>query len=56
MQKNLVFAIIFILVAIIISILLLNYYQINMNINKKDYNNLKLNRAVIFEDSLNNYY
>jgi hypothetical protein len=51
MQKKLVFAIIFILIAIIISILLLNYYQINMNITNKNYNNLKLNRAVIFEDN-----
>lgn len=48
MQKNLVPAIISILIIIIISILLLNYYQIN--IQMKNYDNLKLNRAVIFED------
>ena len=51
MQKNLILIIIFILIAIIISILLLNYYQINMDVKIKDYNNLKLNRAVIFEDN-----
>lgn len=50
MQKNLVPAIIFILITIILSILLLNYYQINMNMKITDYNNSKLNRAVIFED------
>lgn len=50
MQKNLILIIIFILIAIIISILLLNYYQINMDVKIKDYNNLKLNRAVIFGD------
>jgi len=48
MPKNLVFAIIFILITIIVSILLLNYYQIN--ITTTNYDNLKLNRAVIFED------
>jgi len=48
MQKKLVPAIIIILIIIIISILLLNYYQIN--IQMKNYDNLKLNRAVIFED------
>ena len=48
MPKNLVPAIIFILVIIIISILLLNYYQIN--IKTTNYDNLKLNRAIIFED------
>lgn len=50
MQKNLAPITIFILIAIIISILLLNYYQINMDVKIKDYNNLKLNRGVIFED------
>jgi len=48
MHKNLVSSIIFILIAIIASILLLNYYQIN--IKTTNYDNLKLNRAVIFED------
>jgi len=48
MPKNLVPAIIFILVIIIISILLLNYYQIN--IKTTNYDDLKLNRAIIFED------
>jgi hypothetical protein len=48
MPKNLVFAIIFILIAIILSILLLNYYQIS--IKTTNYDNLKLNRAIIFED------
>jgi len=47
MPKNLVLAIIFILIIIIISILLLNYYQIN--IKTTNYDNLKLNRAVIYE-------
>jgi hypothetical protein len=47
MPKNLVPAIIFILVIIIISILLLNYYQIN--IKTTNYDDLKLNRAIIFE-------
>ena len=50
MHKNLLVAIIFILIAIIISILLLNYYQVNMNVANTNYDNLKLNRAVIFED------
>ena len=50
MHKNLLVAIIFILIAIIISILLLNYYQDNMNVENTNYDNLKLNRAVIFED------
>jgi len=50
MSIKLVPIIIFILIAIIVSILLLNYYQINMNIKMKNYDNLKLNRAVIFED------
>jgi hypothetical protein len=49
MQKNLIFSIIFILITIIVSILLLNYYQINMNVNITKYDNLKLNRAVIYE-------
>jgi hypothetical protein len=48
MHKNLVPAIIFILISIIVSILLLNYYQIS--IKTTNYDNLKLNRAVIFED------
>ena len=48
MQKNLVPIIIFILIIIIISILLLNYYQINIKTSNHD--NLKLKRAVIFED------
>jgi hypothetical protein len=47
MPKNLVPAIIFILIIIIISILLLNYYQIN--IKTTNYDDLKLNRAIIFE-------
>jgi hypothetical protein len=47
MSKNLVPAIIFILVIIIISILVLNYYQIN--IKTTNYDDLKLNRAIIFE-------
>jgi hypothetical protein len=47
MQKNLVPAIIFILIIIIISILLLNYYQVN--IKTTNYDDLKLNRAIIFE-------
>ena len=50
MYKNLLVAIIFILIAIIISILLLNYYQVNMNVENTNYDNLKLIRAVIFED------
>ena len=50
MATKLVTFIIVILIAIIVSILLLNYYQINMNITMKDYDNLKLNRAIIFED------
>ena len=50
MPIKLVSIIIFILIAIIVSILLLNYYQINMNIKIKNYDNFKLNRAVIFED------
>lgn len=50
MATKLVPFIIVILIAIIVSILLLNYYQINMNITMKDYDNLKLNRAIIFED------
>ena len=49
MATKLVPFIIVILIAIIVSILLLNYYQINMNITMKDYDNLKLNRAIIFE-------
>ena len=49
MNKNLVPAIIFILITIIVSILVLNYHQIN--IKTTNYDNLKLNRAVIFEDS-----
>jgi hypothetical protein len=48
MPKNLVFAIIIILITIIVSMLLLNYYQIN--IKTTNYDNLKLNRAIIFED------
>jgi hypothetical protein len=48
MPKNLVPAIIFILIIIIISILMLNYYQIN--IKTTNYDNLKLNRAIIFEN------
>ena len=48
MPKNLVPIIIFILIAIILSMLLLSYYQIN--IKTTNYDNLKLNRAVIFED------
>jgi hypothetical protein len=48
MQKKLMFAIIFILITIIISILLLNYYQIT--IKTTNYDNLQLNRAIIFED------
>ncbi len=48
MHKNLVPAIIFILITIIVSILLLNYHQIN--IKTTNYDNLKLNRAIIFED------
>jgi len=47
MHKNLVPAIIFILITIIVSILLLNYHQIN--IKTTNYDNLKLNRAVIYE-------
>jgi hypothetical protein len=47
MPKKLVPAIIFILIIIIISILLLNYYQIN--IKTTNYDDLKLNRAIIFE-------
>jgi len=47
MSKNLVPAIIFILIIIIISILMLNYYQIN--IKTTNYDDLKLNRAIIFE-------
>jgi hypothetical protein len=47
MPKKLVPAIIFILIIIIISILLLNYYQIN--IKTTNYEDLKLNRAIIFE-------
>jgi len=47
MSKQLVPAIIFILVIIIISILVLNYYQIN--IKTTNYDDLKLNRAIIFE-------
>ncbi len=47
MHKNLVPAIIFILITIIVSILVLNYHQIN--IKTTNYDNLKLNRAVIFE-------
>jgi hypothetical protein len=47
MNKNLVPAIIFILITIIVSILLLNYHQIN--IKTTNYDNLKLNRAVIYE-------
>jgi hypothetical protein len=47
MPKKLVPAIIFILLIIIISILLLNYYQIN--IKTTNYDDLKLNRAIIFE-------
>jgi hypothetical protein len=48
MPRKLIPIIIFILITIIISILLLNYYQINVQM--KNYDNLKLNRAVIFED------
>jgi hypothetical protein len=47
MPNNLVPAIIFILIIIIVSILLLNYYQIN--IKTTNYDNLKLNRAIIYE-------
>jgi len=47
MPKNLVPAIIFILIIIIVSILMLNYYQIN--IKTTNYDDLKLNRAIIFE-------
>ena len=47
MHKNLVPAIIFILITIIVSILVLNYHQIN--IKTTNYDNLKLNRAVIYE-------
>jgi hypothetical protein len=47
MNKNLVPAIIFILITIIVSILVLNYHQIN--IKTTNYDNLKLNRAVIYE-------
>jgi hypothetical protein len=54
MHKNLVPAIIFILITIIVSILLLNYHQIN--IKTTNYDNLKLNRAVIFETFKNNYF
>ena len=50
MPTKLVPFIIVILIAIIVSMLLLTYYQINMNITNKNYNNLKLNRAVIFGD------
>jgi hypothetical protein len=54
MHKKLVPAIIFILITIIVSILLLNYYQVN--IETTNYDNLKLNRAVIFETFKNNYF
>jgi len=47
MPNNLVPAIIFILIIIIVSILLLNYYQIN--IKTTNYDNLKLNRVIIYE-------
>ena len=47
MNKNLVPAIIFVLITIIVSILVLNYHQIN--IKTTNYDNLKLNRAVIYE-------
>jgi hypothetical protein len=47
MPKKLVPAIIFILIIIIVSILMLNYYQIN--IKTTNYDDLKLNRAIIFE-------
>jgi hypothetical protein len=47
MNKNLVPAIIFILITIIVSILVLNYHQIN--IKTTNYDDLKLNRAIIFE-------
>lgn len=48
MSRYLVSSIIFILITIIASMLVLNYYQIN--IKTTNYDNLKLNRAVIFED------